>query len=114
MDTIVEKVSKNPPHILALKLIIQILTRLLREDERFHLSSQDPIRLNDSEPEPDVAILRGTMMAYATRIPTNLDTPLVIEIADSTLKQDQTIRKNLYAGTGISTILDCQHPSTTR
>jgi Uma2 family endonuclease len=60
--------------------------------------TQDPIRLdNFSEPEPDLAVVRGTELDYADRHPRPEDLCLVVEVADSTLKQDCEIKDKLYA-----------------
>jgi Uma2 family endonuclease len=55
-----------------------------------------------SEPEPDLAIVRGTVLDYAERHPCPSDVELVVEVADSTLKQDCEIKDKLYAQAGIA------------
>ena len=54
--------AKGTPHVLALRLLSGVLNPLLAEQPVF-VSLQDPIQLDDfSEPEPDLAIVQGTMM----------------------------------------------------
>ena len=61
---------------------------------------QCPIRLSDeSEPEPDLAVLRRR--SYRRTLPTAADVLLVIEIADSSRDFDRTIKLPLYAANGI-------------
>ena len=63
--------------------------------------TQDPLHLvNDSEPEPDVAVVRGNEREYiGTGHPTSA--LLVVEIADTTLAYDLNVKASLYAASGI-------------
>ena len=62
------------------------------------VSVQDPIRLgHNSEPEPDLALLRYRDDYYAAFIPTGDDTLLVLEVSDSTLGYDRRLKLPLYA-----------------
>ncbi len=96
---LVPKMPKNPPHILVCKLLRRYLERLLGEG--WHVATQDPLSTEDSEPEPDLAVLRGGEDEYANRLPTSADSPLVIEVADTTLNRDRGIKRRIYARTGI-------------
>ena len=49
------------------------------------------------EPEPDVAIVRGTDADYEHRIPTAADVALLVEVSDSTLSQDRGKKLLVYA-----------------
>jgi Uma2 family endonuclease len=65
--------------------------------------SQNPIRLsNNSEPQPDLAILKWRDDFYASALPTPEDILLIIEVADSTIAYDRDIKMPLYAANGIS------------
>jgi Uma2 family endonuclease len=55
----------------------------------------------DSEPEPDLAIVRGPATRYVARHPGPLDVALVIEVADSSLQYDRGVKAELYARGGI-------------
>lgn len=80
--------------------IIRRLTRLLLHavGERADVSVQAPLAIDEfSQPEPDVALIdratgddRHPAMAY-----------LVIEVADSSLRKDRTIKAELYAEASI-------------
>ena len=63
---------------------------------------QDPVRLLDSEPEPDVSVLRPRADFYASGHPEPADIFLIIEVADSSLHDDRNIMKPLYAESGIT------------
>ncbi|MDP1798228.1 MAG: Uma2 family endonuclease [Planctomycetaceae bacterium] len=96
---LVPKMPKNPPHILVCKLLRRYLERLLGDG--WHVATQDPLSTEDSEPEPDLAVLRGCEEDYGDRLPTSADSPLVIEVADTTLSRDRGIKRRIYARTGI-------------
>lgn len=66
------------------------------------ISEAHPITLSDSEPEPDIAILRPPITNYKNRHPYPEDIYWLIEIADTTLKKDLGVKKNLYARVGIA------------
>jgi Uma2 family endonuclease len=97
---LVEKISKNPPHTLSTSLVKRLLERW-QFSEAF-VNTQDPITLSDSEPEPDVSLIRGSERDYADHHPRVSDVALVVEVADSSLKRDQTWKKRIYANAGIA------------
>ena len=99
---IVLMTAKGTPHVLVVRLLATILDSLLTEQSVF-VSTQDPIRLdNFSEPEADLAIVKGTIFDYAEQHPVPDDIYLVIEVADSTLKQDCELKDKLYARSNIA------------
>ena len=53
------------------------------------------------EPEPDVAIVRGSDADYRHRVPTPADVALLVEVSDSTLDQDRGKKLEAYARAGI-------------
>ncbi|WP_165232005.1 Uma2 family endonuclease [Aquisphaera insulae] len=55
----------------------------------------------DSEPEPDVAVVRGVHDDYEGRDPEPADVALVVEVADSSLKADRELSET-YLGGGLS------------
>ena len=69
-----------------------------------------PLRLEDSEPEPDVAIVQGPLSNYWQSHPTAAETRLVIEVADSSLDYDCGTKLALYRDRGIGHywVIDCQ------
>ena len=60
-----------------------------------------PITLSDSEPEPDIALVRGTYATYEAHHPYPADIFLLVEISKSTLAYDLTQKKRTYAEAGI-------------
>ena len=62
--------------------------------------SQSPLALGDrSEPEPDIAVVRGKMRDFSREHPTTALS--VIEVSDSTLEFDRVTKSSLYAKFGI-------------
>jgi Uma2 family endonuclease len=99
---IVLMTAKGTPHVLTLRILASVLENALGDRSVF-VSTQDPIRLdNFSEPEPDLAIVKGTIFDYAEHHPVPEDIYLVIEVADSTLKQDCEVKDKLYARSSIA------------
>jgi hypothetical protein len=62
---------------------------------------QDPIRLEDSEPEPDVTLLVPRDDDYADGHPEAGDVILVVEVADSSIDFDRVVKREIYAENGI-------------
>jgi Uma2 family endonuclease len=60
------------------------------------------ITLIDSEPEPDIAIVRGSWSDYRERHPGANDIYLVVEISNSSLIKDLEQKQPIYAVAGIS------------
>ena len=53
-----------------------------------------------SEPEPDLAIVRGIHRDYRTRHPSGCEVALVIEVADTSLQKDRN-KARIYASAGV-------------
>ena len=66
---------------------------------------QGPIRLdNMSEPQPDIAVLRPRPDRYREGHPTPDDVLLLIEVADSSVSSDRSVKLPLYAQSGIAEV----------
>jgi Uma2 family endonuclease len=69
-----------------------------------HVRCQQPITLPPSnEPEPDVAIVLGKPADYVKRNPEPPDILAVMEVADSSLRQDRELKQRIYTNAGIET-----------
>ena len=67
--------------------------------------AQGPIRLDGfSEPQPDLAILRRRPDFYAGKMPGPEDVLLLVEVADSSLRFDRTVKLPLYARARIAEV----------
>ncbi len=97
------KMSQNPPHACAVRLLIAWLTTLFGV---LHVQCQLPIAVGDADPEhnnpePDGAVTIGPAADFAARHPGPADLLLVAEVADSTLRSDRLAKAALYARAGI-------------
>jgi Uma2 family endonuclease len=88
------------PHAACVKRLTAIFNQRLAQQAI--VGAQDPIHLDDlSEPQPDVSLTRWRDDYYETAHPTPADVLLLVEVADSTLKEDRGIKAPLYARHGI-------------
>ena len=63
---------------------------------------QNPVQLGDgSEPQPDVALLRPRADAYLTALPRAGDVLLAVEVADTSLPYDRSVKAPLHARHGV-------------
>lgn len=105
---IIRKMTQGRRH----RAFIDNLTRLLvtRLGERAIVSVQMPVALSDdTEPEPDIQVLRRRAVPYKDREAFAEDVLLVIEAAATSLAYDRTTKLALYAAAGIPEywIVDC-------
>ncbi len=97
---LVSKVTKNPPHRIATHRVRAALERAV-PGSGWYVDSQEPIVTSDSEPEPDVSLIRGRTEDYADSNPPASAVALVVEVADVTLRLDRSIKARIYARAGI-------------
>ena len=88
-------------HAGAVNRLTHLWTSLL--GERVVVQVQNPVELTDEDTEvqPDVALLRPRADFYATSRPVAADVLLLIEVADTSLTRDRRVKVPLYARAGI-------------
>jgi Uma2 family endonuclease len=97
---ILEMSPIGPRHNAAILRGNQALTRIVGDYAL--VGVQGSIRLDKwSEPQPDLYLLRPKTDFYASGLAQPSDVFLIIEVADSSLEYDQTVKADLYAITGI-------------
>jgi Uma2 family endonuclease len=96
---ILDKMPIGDAHSACVKRLRTRLGNLLGDRAVFGV--QDPIRLTDSEPEPDITVLAPRDDFYASGRPGPDDVLLLIEVSDSSLDFDRTVKGPLYAEAGI-------------
>ncbi len=96
---LVTKMSKNPKHRISTRRARKALERIVPPG--WYVDSQEPLTTANSEPEPDGMIARGETDQYPDRHPGPQDVALVVEVADSSLQRDRSLKKRLYAAAGI-------------
>jgi Uma2 family endonuclease len=97
---LVTKMTKGQPHIICSELVLFVLGRLLPPG--WFVSSQNPVTIveDDSEPEPDIKVVRGHPRDYSNLRIAPEHVALVIEIADSSYSYDLK-KRAMYAKCGI-------------
>lgn len=92
----IEKMSKSPLHCFIAKLLYDRIARMLPQD--YLVRYEAPLTLADSEPEPDIAIVKGVAADFFAAHPTTAE--LVVEIAVSNPMLDRE-NTSLYAEAGV-------------
>ncbi len=97
---ILQKMSpQSSQHAAAIRHIEEALRSIFPLD-RYDVRVQLPLALDPySEPEPDVAVVEGTLDDYVEAHPSTA--VLVVEVADASLAFDRTRKATLYARAGI-------------
>lgn len=96
---IVKKMAIGISHAFAVNMLTRLLSKRIADDTM--VSIQNPVLLSDSEPEPDVAVLKFVSHAYASCRPIAQDVLLLIEVADTSLNYDRDVKGRIYAESGI-------------
>jgi Uma2 family endonuclease len=95
---LVVREPQRSPHAAVVAHIGQVLASAFGVG--WHPRLHSPLALDDdSEPEPDVAIVAGSPRDYVTTHPCTA--ALVVEVADSSLRLDRRIKGRLYARAGL-------------
>jgi Uma2 family endonuclease len=97
---LVIKMTKHPLHSACTAKTRRQLDRIVPDG--WSVDSQEPITTDDSEPEPDVAVIRGHREDYTERHPGPDDVGLLVEVADTSLQRDRGWKRRVYATAGIS------------
>ena len=73
--------------------------------DRALLSPQNPVRLlEDTEPQPDIVLLRPPEHLYWERHGGPADTLLVVEVSETSYRYDRRVKVPLYARAGVSEV----------
>ena len=93
--------AKGTVHASATRRTATLLHNLVGNQAAVY--NKSPIALDDnSEPEPDIAVVSIDPFDYATHHPTPSEVYLIIEVADSSLTFDREIKAKIYARSGIA------------
>jgi Uma2 family endonuclease len=90
------KMPKSPFHRLLLMRLLELLQRLLPPG--LHVQPEQPILCGDSEPEPDLSVICGSINDYQTEHPRTAE--LVIEVCVSSHDFDRS-KLRAYARAGV-------------
>ncbi len=100
---VISKMGQGRLHIAVVTRIIAVLTALFGDQA---VQNQAQVGIGDldeyNDPEPDAAVLRGTVLDYLDREPDpSSDVLLVVEAADTSLAGDTTTKARIYAKHGV-------------
>jgi Uma2 family endonuclease len=96
---VVNSMPRSPAHDFAIQALAKRLYRLIPAG--YDIRGQSAATYQDSEPEPDFAIVRGDESRYRTRHPGAEDTAMLIEVSASSLGRDRGDKSRIYARVGI-------------
>ena len=96
---ILEKSPIGGPHSYTVEELYDVLKAMLPPG--WKISSQRPVTLPESEPQPDLSIVRGTNADYKNRHATPSEIALLIEVPDSSLATDRLLKSRVYAVAGV-------------
>ena len=94
--SLIEKMSQSPLHASIVELIREHLVNF--QAGTWIARAEQPLTLSDSEPEPDLAIVRGAESDFFNGHPTVAE--LVIEVSISTERLDRA-KLEIYAEAGV-------------
>jgi Uma2 family endonuclease len=98
---LVQKMAQNPEHVWSVDELGETIA--VYQSDAWHVRKEHPVRIPDyDEPEPDLAIVRGTRAAMRGIHPGPADIYMLVEVANTTLEYDQGVKKERYARGGIS------------
>jgi Uma2 family endonuclease len=95
---ITPKMVHNPPHDAAITLLDEAIRSCLPSGWTIRIQSS--MTMADSEPEPDMIVVRGKARDYARQHPVAADVGLVVEVAETSLVRDRH-KARLYARAGV-------------
>ena len=96
---IVEKMNQRPIHGFLVRLLNELFMRELPVG--WICQCQLPIATERSEPEPDLAILKGMHADFRNEHPQGKDCALIIEVADTSLEKDRA-KAEIYRSAGVA------------
>jgi Putative restriction endonuclease len=68
----------------------------------FFVDEQGALTTTISEPESDIFVIRGEIEDYLKRHAGPQEVPLVVEVADASVRRDRNLKKRVYARAGIA------------
>jgi Uma2 family endonuclease len=100
---LIDKMGQNPPHAGVIQFLLEWFAHLfgvrkVRVQLSLEVSRADRDR---NMPEPDLAIVAEAKADYRRRHPRADETVLVVEVADTSLRQDLLSKRDLYARAGV-------------
>jgi Uma2 family endonuclease len=101
---LISKMGKNRPHVNGFRVMYLWLLEAFGNQ---FVDAEAPIDVSpednpSNEPEPDLVVLKRECATFVSANPQPKDIGLVVEISDSSLAFDLTVKAGLYARAGIA------------
>ncbi len=96
---LIRKMIKKRPHSFSTHTLRELLFAMLSAE--FYVDSQEPFNAVNSQPEPDLMVVRGKPQDFPDDHPSAQAIALVGEVSYSTLQQDRGVKLRLYARASI-------------
>lgn len=93
------KMPRSPGHDSAIERTDDALRPLLPAGWRLRI--QCAVRLSGGEPEPDLAVVQGPVGRYDRQHPQPAEIATIVEVSDTSLAYDRTLKLRGYARSGI-------------
>jgi Uma2 family endonuclease len=100
---LIDKMGQSPPHAGAIQFLLDCLAEVFAL-RRVRVQAPLEITVADRRynfPEPDLSVLASARFPAGKRHPRGDETVLVVEVADTTLRGDSTLKRDLYARAGV-------------
>jgi Uma2 family endonuclease len=94
---IIDMGTEGPRHFTMVDVAVEVLRAAFGAG--FYARRAGPMGFDDSEPEPDVAVVPGSIRDYIAEHPATA--LLAVEVAETSLNYDLTTKAELYATAGI-------------
>ena len=96
---VIDMAAMKSPHAVAVDLADAALKGVFGPG--YYIRQQKPFVIsNISEPEPDIAVIKGHIRDFTNAHPAAAE--LIVEVADSSLRYDRTVKGSLYVKAGIA------------
>ncbi|APC07882.1 Uma2 family endonuclease [Neomoorella thermoacetica] len=100
---IIEMVPIGTRHAACIRRLLHIFSTKIGDNAL--VDTQNPLRLGqNSEPQPDLMLLKPRDDYYATFHPRPEDVLLLVEVADTSVAFDREVKVNLYARGGVNEV----------
>lgn len=81
---IIKKMPKSPEHAYIIDFLLSVFRNIFKSN--YLIRSEQPITTSDSEPEPDISVIRGTLSDFKFSHPKTAR--LVVEVSFTTYELD--------------------------
>ena len=96
---LVERLQRSPLHNGTIDIVSSCLHPVMPPAWNYRILCS--LEFDQSQPEPDFAIVRGNSRTYVVRHPRGEDVGLIIEVSEKSLERDRIDKARIYARAGI-------------